>query len=116
MLFDLTKKIGSSVLKRKGKHGLGGFELADVLTEKPNWNLRKVIAQYESIRRLGQTNMLDKNMVQRIAYENGFYELVVAIEEDYHYILKNYSDLMKLIDEKDIPKAKSIRAKWELVK
>ena len=77
---------------------------------------KKVIAQYEAIRRLGQTNMFDKNMVQQIASKNNFYVLVVAIEEDYSSILKHYSEWMKLIDEEDIPEVHPIEATWKLVK
>ena len=64
---------------------------------------KKVIVQYEAIRRLGQANMFNRLLVQRIANENKFYALVVAIEEDYGAILKHYSEWMKLIKEKDIP-------------
>ena len=66
-------------------------------------NKRKTIAQYEAIRRSGLTNMFDKYAVQRIASDNNFYELVLAVEDNYIAILENYSDLMKLIDESDIP-------------
>lgn len=37
--------------------------------------------QLEAIRRGGETNMLDVNRVQRIANREGFYELVIFIEE-----------------------------------
>lgn len=37
--------------------------------------------QLEAIRRGGETNMLDINMVQQIANREGFYELVIFIEE-----------------------------------
>lgn len=77
---------------------------------------KKTIAQYEAIRRLGQTNMLDKRMVQRTAFENKLYALVTAIEEDYVFILKHYSELMNLIEEKDVPKAYPIEATYNLVK
>ena len=77
---------------------------------------KKVIAQYEAIRRSGQTNMFDRNMVQRIASENKFYALVVAIEEDYSSILKNYSEWIKLIQEKDVPEVCPIKTTWNLVK
>lgn len=44
-----------------------------------------------AIRDTGLTNMFDTNMVQRLAYERDFYELVVFIEEhrkEYvHFIL-----------------------------
>ena len=36
----------------------------------------KIKEQILKIRDTGLTNMFDVNMVQRIAYENGFYELV----------------------------------------
>lgn len=41
----------------------------------------KVKAQILAIRATGRTNMFDTNMVQRIANERGFYELVIFIEE-----------------------------------
>jgi len=45
----------------------------------------------KQIRDTGLTNMFDTNMVQRLAYERDFYELVVFIEEhrkEYvHFIL-----------------------------
>ena len=37
--------------------------------------------QIEDIRESGETNMLDVNMVQWIANNNNYYELVVFIEE-----------------------------------
>jgi len=78
--------------------------------------IKKIIAQYEAIRRLGQTNMFDKNMVQVIAYKNGFYELTIFIEEGrYFEIFKNYGKWIKMIDESDIPEAKPVRCEWELV-
>ena len=40
-----------------------------------------VFEQIISIHDSGQTNMFDKNMVQRLAYEQGFYELVIYLEE-----------------------------------
>jgi len=64
---------------------------------------QKIIAQYEAIRRSGQTNMFNKNMVQHIANKNSFFELVIAIEEDYTKILKSYSEEIKTIEEDDIP-------------
>ena len=42
----------------------------------------KVREQILAIRDTGYTNMFDLNMVQRLAYERGFYELVVFIEEE----------------------------------
>jgi len=72
-------------------------------------NPEKIIAQYEAIRRSGLTNMFDRRTVQRIAYDNDFYELVTAIEDDYSAILSGYSELMKLIDEADIPEMPLVR-------
>jgi len=77
-------------------------------------NKKKVIAQYEAIRRSGLTNMFDKNMVQRIAYENEFYTLVTAIADNYGSILSHYSEWIKLVDEKDIPEVRPIEAVWRL--
>lgn len=37
--------------------------------------------QIEAIRRSGETNMLDINMVQWIANRDNYYELVIFIEE-----------------------------------
>ena len=79
-----------------------------------NEKIKKIIAQYEAVRRLGQTNMFDRIMVQRIAHENHFYELVIAIEDGYGKILENYSEWMKLVNEDDIPKAKQIVPNWGL--
>ena len=51
----------------------------------------KVREQILAIRDTGLTNMFDVNMVQRIAFEMGFHELVCFIEEhksEYvHFIL-----------------------------
>jgi hypothetical protein len=42
----------------------------------------KVLEQLLAVRTSGKTNMFDAAAVQRIAFENGFYELVNFIEED----------------------------------
>lgn len=50
----------------------------------------KVREQILAIRRTGMTNMLDVNMVQRIAFEMNFNELVCFIEDhrtDYVHII-----------------------------
>lgn len=51
----------------------------------------KIKEQIIAIRDTGLTNMFDTNMVQRLAHEHGFYELVVFIEENrkeyVHFIL-----------------------------
>lgn len=78
---------------------------------------KKVISQFEAIRRMGQIDMLDKVGVQRIAYENSFYELVNAIEEgEYSKILSEYSKLIKKVSEKDIPTAYPIETRYKLRK
>ena len=52
---------------------------------------QKIKEQILYIRDTGLTNMFDINMVQRLAYENDFYELVNFIEENkeeyVHFIL-----------------------------
>lgn len=51
----------------------------------------KIKEQILAIRDTGLTNMFDANMVQRLAYERDYYELVLYIEEhkkEYsHFIL-----------------------------
>ena len=50
-----------------------------------------ILSQILAIRDSGVINMLDVNGVQRIAFDQGFYELVCYIEEDkhryFHFIL-----------------------------
>jgi len=41
----------------------------------------KIFSQIMTIRDSGKTNMLDIAAVQRLAYDNGFYELVCFIEK-----------------------------------
>ena len=41
----------------------------------------KVRKQFMTIRQSGQTNMFDTATVQRLAYEQGFFDLVLFIEE-----------------------------------
>ena len=56
-----------------------------------NKNIKdKIIAGVEFVRGTGLTNMLDSSMVQRIASDNGYYELVIFIEEH----KKEYSHLI----------------------
>ena len=43
---------------------------------------KKIKEQIFAIRDTGLTNMFDVAMVQRIAYDKGFYELVVYLEEN----------------------------------
>ena len=43
---------------------------------------RKFKEQILTIRDRGRTNMFDVHMVQRLAFDQGFYELVNFIEED----------------------------------
>ena len=56
----------------------------------------KVKEQILAIRDTGLTNMFDIPMVQRLAYERGYYELVCYLEEhrkDYaHFILTGEAD------------------------
>ena len=56
----------------------------------------KVKEQILAIRDTGLTNMFDVPMVQRLAYERGYYELVCYLEEhrkEYaHFILTGEAD------------------------
>lgn len=45
-------------------------------------NREKIREQVLSIRNSGKTNMFDTVMVQQLAYEQNFFELVNYIEED----------------------------------
>ena len=45
-------------------------------------NKEKIREQVLSIRDSGKTNMFDTNMVQRLAFEQNYFELVNYIEED----------------------------------
>ena len=51
----------------------------------------KVFQQIMEIRSGGKSNMLDVNMVQRLAFDAGYYELVMYIEENknryFHFIM-----------------------------
>lgn len=64
---------------------------------------QRILAQCEAVRRSGHTNMLDKNTVQRIAYECDFHALVCFIED------ADNGEYMKMIQrassEFDNPKA-----------
>lgn len=55
----------------------------------------KIREQILTIRDTGLTNMFDVNMVQRLAFDRGFYELVIYLEEhrsEYvHFILTGES-------------------------
>ena len=55
----------------------------------------KVREQILNIRATGLTNMFDMNMVQRLAFDSGFYELVNYLEdhrgEYVHFILTGES-------------------------
>ena len=44
-------------------------------------NKKKILEGLEYVRNTGLTNMFDANMVQRIAFDNGYYHLVNFIEE-----------------------------------
>ena len=42
----------------------------------------KIVEDIEKVRKSGKCNMFDTNCVQRIAFDNGYYELVDYIESD----------------------------------
>jgi len=52
---------------------------------------RRVLAQYEDVRRSGMCNMGNSNCVQRVAFDRGHYELVNFIEDGgYSALLLGY--------------------------
>jgi len=74
----------------------------------------RALHQFEAIRRSGYTNMLDRHMVQRIAFENKFYALVSEMEDiKYGDILRNY-DPKDVVDSK-VPKARKLKISYSLV-
>jgi len=66
---------------------------------------RKIIAQYEAIRRSGVANMLDREVVRRIAIKNNFEELASFMEDRQAYVslLREYTRLISMITQEDIP-------------
>ena len=58
---------------------------------------KRVKEQILAVRDSGKTNMFDTNMVQRIAFDNNYYELVMYIEEhkkEYaHFIMTGEADM-----------------------
>ncbi|MFW6008297.1 MAG: DUF5049 domain-containing protein [archaeon] len=57
---------------------------------------KKLVKQYEFIRKEGKVNMFDKDNVKKLAIKNDFIELATFIEErDYSQLLDNYSDLVE---------------------
>ena len=56
----------------------------------------KIREQILAIRDIGLTNMFDKDMVQKLAYKRGYYELVMFLEEN----LKEYAYFIMYGEEK----------------
>lgn len=82
--------VGSILVAWDNGSGLSvayGADLCRVVTTMNETIKKQILA----IRDTGLTNMFDTNMVQRLAYERDFYELVIFIEEhrkEYvHFIL-----------------------------
>ena len=76
------------------------------IMDLPVEDQKKIIEQYEAVRRSGKFNMFSFFDVQREAHDNEFYDFVNFTDNDskaYVTILKNYSDLAKLINEDDVP-------------
>ena len=51
----------------------------------------KELEQLSEIRKRGETNMANRNGVQRVARDEGYYELVAFIDEN---DMESYSDLL----------------------
>lgn len=68
--------------------------------KRNNYNHRKLVKeQILEIRDSGQINMFNRNAVQRLANEQGFFELVCFIEEQ----PKQYSKFIVSGDENLLP-------------
>lgn len=65
---------------------------------------RRLLAQYEDVRRSGRCNMVDVGCVQRVANELGHDALVVAIEEGRYY---------ELLDSYDADRAREARSDFD---
>lgn len=54
---------------------------------------QEIFEQYEQVRESGRVNMVNKNGVQRVAFEMDLHALVTFIEDgDYYDLLQNYGD------------------------
>lgn len=107
-LKQLIKEVYNQVIKESDSKNI-----LDLPIEKQ----KKIIAQYEAIRRKGQYNMFDFHSVQRAAYHNGFYDFVNFTQNNsraYASILQNYNTLIKLIDLDEVPITKKIITKYEI--
>jgi len=77
----------------------------------------KIIGQYEALRLMGQYNMHNFLGVQRAAFENKFYDFVNFTQNNakaYASIINNYDKLIKMVNKKDIPKAKKLKVRYSL--
>ena len=74
-------------------------EMIEMNVEFVNTNeniTKKVMEQYESVRRSGICNMFDYYCVMRAAMTSDYRELAALYVNDYMYLLSNFGSLMKL--------------------
>ena len=74
-------------------------EMIEMNVEFVNTNeniTKKVMEQYESVRRSGICNMFDYYCVMRAAMTSDYRELAALYVNDYIYLLSNFGSLMKL--------------------
>ena len=74
-------------------------EMIEMNVEFVNTNeniTKKVMEQYESVRKSGICNMFDYYCVMRAAMTSDYRELAALYVNDYIYLLSNFGSLMKL--------------------
>jgi hypothetical protein len=79
---DMVDSTGTIFINWDNGSTLGAVYEADVVRVLPASMDETVIKQIMAVRATGETNMFDTNAVQRLAFNNEFYELVNFIETD----------------------------------
>lgn len=72
----------------------------------------KVKEQILAIRDTGLTNMFDVNMVQRLAYEKDFYELVLYLEDHRKEYVNSPSAPPSQASSRPLQSLRSSAARW----
>jgi hypothetical protein len=56
---------------------------------------KEAVEQFEEIRAMGPCNMLDRRCVQEAANDFDYYDLAILERDEYLFLVRNYSQLMK---------------------
>lgn len=79
-------------------------EKADILN-LPEREQETIAAQFAAILRSSRTNIVDRNRVARIAFDNDFFELVNLITDGgYDSLLSNFGEIISNVGEREIPR------------